>query len=95
MNQELFESGAIVGDADTFSVMNVEDFREAYREYAEMIQFFQAIESGFISLSLSDYLSLPAVTIPIWNIYKAEIYKKQKVDKEKIEEKLRNVNGPK
>lgn len=50
-------------------------------EYSELMEFIQAIETGLITVTLSEYNMLPGTFLTYWKIYKhqvAEIREHQK-----------------
>lgn len=71
MNPEKFKDGGVLAD-DNFKEVNAEDFKRAYYQWAEVLNFLFNVESGLITISVSEYQLLPTPVHVAWNTLKAE-----------------------
>lgn len=44
--------------------------QEAYAEWLPVLQFYNHIETGFISMTVQEYNALPVYVRQTWNLYK-------------------------
>jgi hypothetical protein len=57
-------------NTETGERTNPEEFRNDFTEHYEILQFFSHIESGFITMTVSEYHNLPNFVSEAWNVYK-------------------------
>lgn len=65
-------------------MIDVDWMRACYVELSELLMFVQHIESGMITLSIAEYVGLPAVVGITWNTYKETVAKRIKQKKEEM-----------
>lgn len=58
-------------------MIDVDFLKSSFIEMAELLEFILNIESGMITISMTEYQSFPRVMLHTWNIYKNELAKKR------------------
>jgi len=62
--------GDTVIDFTTMRDMPVSEVQDALIEWGEVIEFFQAVDTGLITLSYSEMKTLPGYIRPLWKVFK-------------------------
>jgi hypothetical protein len=75
------KSGGIFIDQETRRPLDVGQLKKDFEECAELLSFFQAIDSKMITITLSEYVTLPTGIQHAWNIYKKAQHEKQQREK--------------
>lgn len=61
--------------------VTVAEVREMYFSFADVFQFMSAMDNKVFELTYQDYLTMPALTMELYGVYKNE---KQKLINEKV-----------
>ena len=84
MHGHQFAGGGMFRDQETFEIIDVEYLKQCFYELAALLEFIQNIETGMITVSLTEYSNLPAVALVAWRTYKREKEKKQLKENERL-----------
>lgn len=77
-----FKGGGRHIDKETRRPLDVEKMKRDFEDCAELFSFFQAVESKLITITLSEYTTLPTGVQTAWDIYKKVRHEKQQRDKQ-------------
>ncbi len=75
------KSGGIFIDHDTRQPIDVGQMKRDFEECADLFSFFQALDSKLVTITLSEYTTLPSGVQSAWSIYKQAQREKQQRDK--------------